>query len=226
MDLVKAFGCLGQLQPDVFRTDEDGLEVHPLGLNLDPHLDHLSDSAHRLLPSRRVLDKGRDKLGCHHRGEVHRLVLENLCNLVCRAEHQPALLAALEVFDHREFHRPPRLGNLVDPALDVELLDGAQHDFANLGLKALEAHLEEHADGQLARVELDGHACLLHQPLPVPRPQGLILERGNERKRLAEAAHSLLHLAERAQRLDVLGHLPQPRLKLLHAMLEHTHVEL
>ena len=226
VDAVELFGLLGKLQPDVLGADKDGLEVHPLGLHLHPHVDHLRDEAHQLLPFLGEVQKGRDEARGHHRGQVHHLVLERLLDLVRRLEHEATLLRALEVLEHLELLDAPRVTDLVDAALDRKLLGCPTCDLNDLLLEAVELHVEERTERERLRVHVEGDLGHLHDLLPVALAQRVVLERLDERQRGDEAYDRLLNLLERLERLVLFGELLQTRVEDLHALLDHRHVQL
>jgi hypothetical protein len=192
VDTIEALGLLGQLQPDVLGPNKDGLEVHPLGLDLRPHLDHLGDVRHLALPLLRELEEGRDEARRHHRGQVHHLILERLDELLVGLEHKAALLVALEVLDDLKALDAPSVGNLVDAALDRELLARAAGDLEDLLLEALELHVEELLQRERLWVHVKLHLGDHHEALPVARAERVVLQVGDERQRSDKGGNGLL----------------------------------
>ena len=66
VDPVEALRVLRQLTSDVLRPDEDGLQMRPGPLYLEPDADDLVGRAELLLPSRDLLQEVSDELGCQH----------------------------------------------------------------------------------------------------------------------------------------------------------------
>jgi len=66
VNLVKAIRVFGQLFPDVFRADEDALQVRPGALHLYPDCDYHVGRRKFLLPRRHLVQEVRNELGRQH----------------------------------------------------------------------------------------------------------------------------------------------------------------
>ena len=162
----------GQLMLNVL-TVENWLKVHPLALQLNPLINHLTDKTELLLPICDPLLKrllvGREAHGLGHHNVIIQLLDDYLINLddVC---------ASFSVLLQLELHRAPLVLHLVQSLLNGEFLASNVSNLDDPLLMIHDAHFEASLQGErLVWVQLlfDLLANLL--PVAVPHswvPQG------------------------------------------------------
>ena len=206
VDDVELLGLLGQLSAYV-AADKDALEIHPLALHDDPDLDDLADERERLLPRLHGVEEGSDEARGGHALQAHRVVVQRLHDVVDAAEHEAAILCALDILAHLELELLPRLDDLLDALLDLQLLAGRRDDVLYDLVEAMQLHVEQIGERERVRIHVELAGGLLHQLAPVAFAQRLVLQVAHERQRLLERLHLVLESARHSQRAHVFGHL-------------------
>ena len=180
---------LGQLLVDVAGRHEDRLEVHPLALDREQHVDDLAHEAQARLPEVDLLLERAVELGRLHRRERDRVVLEHLVQVVGGLDLEVHLLVLGRVDDDVD---PPALDRL-ERRLDRELLVRVARELADevgdRGEPDREHLLEREVDARLVEVLVQ----LGLEVVPVALAQRGVLEVRDERHRVDELAHRLLH---------------------------------
>jgi len=94
VDVVEAFRVLRQLRTNIFRVDEDALQVRPGALHLQPDANHLVSGGQLLLPNSHLVQKVIDVLGRKH---VLQLNLQTWCEPMFLKKQAPENVIGLSI---------------------------------------------------------------------------------------------------------------------------------
>eukprot|EP00968_Pinguiococcus_pyrenoidosus_P001317 scaffold58_cov256-Pinguiococcus_pyrenoidosus.AAC.12 len=226
VDGVELLGLLRQLQADVFRSDEDGLEIHPLALHDKPGVQALAYEVERALPAADAVDEGTHEARAAHGLEVEHVVLQLLLDVVRGAQHVAAVLAVLLVLGDAQRRLGPGAVDLAQLVLDLLLLHRLVHDFGDLLGEVVQLHGEDVLQRQRLGVHVEDDAGNLHERAPVPLLHGLVLEVHDQRDALLEVGDVRRHLEEDRQALELARQLAALPLQLVGALRERRDVQL
>ena len=198
---LKHGGFLGELPVDAVRADENVLEIHPVPLDLEYHLDCLTHEAEALLPLRDLLLKHKEELAGLHGGKGHSVVLKGGKEVLSAAQLEDASLLVL-VRHHVQIESLPGLLNRLERLLDRELLAGVARHVANGVGVLLQLHPDDAREGELRSVGIKLLANRVHELAPVPLPHGRVPEVHDQRHGSLEDIHGLLNVLPDRPGLD------------------------
>lgn len=205
---LEFFALLLQLLLDVLVSNENSLKVHPLLLNLQPHLDTLRDQVQTPLPVTNPGIEGTSILARSNCLQISQLILKKQLLFISISENPAAIFSALLVFGKIEVLLLPHLLNLVQLLLVLELLHGLIDDLQHLLLVPLQLKGENLVQSHSLHRCLPFTASQFHQFLPVTVSNRWIFQLFDERNGIFECNYLIIELrkhtiAETARRVVV-----------------------
>ena len=191
VDLREALRLLRHLAHDVLGR-EDGLEVEPDGLALEPLVDNLLHRDELRLPVAAPVLERLDKGRAAHRLGLDDVVVEHGLDLVERAQDVRARVAVLHAI---KLDRAPLIEHLVEGLLERKLLRGRIGHLLDLRDVVAGLLLEDQREGGHL-VGLDRLAHLLSQLLPVPVAHARVEHRADQGQVLLEVVDLLLDVVD------------------------------
>ena len=194
--LLEFFALLLQLLLDVLVSNENSLKVHPLLLNLQPHLDALRDQVKTSLPVTDLGIEGTSILARSNCLQIGQLVFKKQLLFISIGENPAAVLSALLVLGQIEVLLLPHLLDLVQLLLVLELLHRLIDDLQHLLLVSLQLKREHLVQGHSLHRCLPFAASQFHQFLPMTVSHRWVLQLLDERNGVFECNYLIVELGK------------------------------